>query len=677
VEYVADRAQTTSTVWLGLTTGCARCHDHKFDPISQKDFYRLFAYFNQIPNERGFAWNYGNEEPLVKAPLPDQEAKLARLDAEIASSKQSLDAQQPAIEQAQAKWEKTLGNTPDWLPTENLVFHNDPVEEFDGKRVLEFPGGSMDFGYMQPFTFAAWINPNSPDSCILSHSDDYFEGSGHGLYILDGKIRLHLIFRWTDLGIRVESAAPIQLHKLQHVAVTYDGKRRAAGVRIYIDGKSVPTKILFDDNNEPLSKKNIPIRIGAGGGKRFDGSIGSVRVYKTALTPREIAVLIEPQSISQIAAMPAAERTGPQRDKLAFCFLATAAPDAVRKLRETLGTEQAAREKFYASIPTVMIMADSAQPRPTFVLKRGAYDAPGEPVTPGVPEVLPQLRPDWPNNRVGLARWIVDPQNPLTARVTVNRLWASFFGIGIVKTVDDFGSQGEWPVHPELLDWLATQFVESGWDVKALIKTMVMSAAYRQSSVVTPELLERDPENRLLARGPRYRLRPEVIRDQALYVSGLLVEKLGGPSVKPHQPPGLWQELAGGKGYVEDTGEGLYRRSLYTYWKRTAPPPFMATFDSPNREQCSVYENRTNSPLQALELMNDITFLEASAKLADRMIHEGGDTPAQRLAYGYRLVLAKSPDSRRVTILEKALERSDYTAVASLLLNMDEAITKQ
>jgi hypothetical protein len=677
VEYVADRAQTTSIVWLGLTTGCARCHDHKFDPISQKDFYRLFAYFNQIPNERGFAWNYGNEEPLVKAPLPDQEAKLARMDSEIARTRQSLEAQQPLIEQSQAKWEKTLKNAPDWLPKENLVFHNDPVEQFDGKRVLEFPGDSMDFGYMQPFTFAAWINPDSNDSCILSHSDDYFEGSGHGLYILDGKIRLHLIFRWTDLGIRVESAAPIQLHKLQHVAVTYDGKRRAAGVHIYIDGQPVPVKILFDDNNEPLSKKKTPIRIGAGGGKRFIGSIGSVRVYNAALSAREINVLVEPQSISQIAAISAANRTETQSDKLAFCFLSTAAPENVRALREALAKQQAARDAFYNSIPTVMIMADSPQPRPTFVLKRGAYDAPGEPVTPGVPEVLPQLRPEWPNNRLGLARWIVDPQNPLTARVTVNRLWQSFFGVGIVKTVDDFGSQGEWPVHPELLDWLATQFIESGWDVKALIKTMVMSAAYRQSSVITPELLERDPENRLLARGPRYRLGPEVIRDQALFVSGLLVEKLGGPSVKPHQPAGLWQELAGGKGYVEDTGEGLYRRSLYTYWKRTAPPPFMATFDSPNREQCSVYENRTNSPLQALELMNDITFLEAADKLADRMIREGGTTPAQRLAYGYRLVLAKYPDTQHARILGQALQHSDYKSVASLLLNMDETITKQ
>jgi Protein of unknown function (DUF1553)/Protein of unknown function (DUF1549)/Concanavalin A-like lectin/glucanases superfamily/Planctomycete cytochrome C len=712
VEYVADRAQTTSIVWLGLTTGCARCHDHKFDPISQKDFYRLFAYFNRIPNERGFAWNYGNEEPLIKAPIPEQEQTLQRMDAGIARAQAQFDALQPQLREAQDKWEQKLlkSKSADWLPTESLVFHNDPVERFDGKRFLEFTSADLekdlDLGYMQPFTFAAWVKPDSNDAAILSHSDDYFEGSGHGLYILDGKIRLHLIFRWTDLGIRVQTAPRVKLHEWQHVAVTYDGKRRAAGVRIFIDGQPVETEILFDQNNEPLKKKDTPFRIGAGGGKRFEGEIGSVRVYRAALTPREIAVLVEKQTISQIAAIPTATRTEAQRDKLAFCFLYTAAPEKIRTARLEIYSLQAARDTYYAAVPTVMIMADSPQPRQTFVLKRGAYDDPGEPVSPGVPEVLPPFRPEWPNNRLGLARWLVDPSNPLTARVTVNRFWQSFFGTGIVKTVDDFGSQGEWPVHPELLDWLATDFVSSGWNVKALVKTIVMSAAYRQSSKVTPELLERDPENRLLARGPRYRLGPEVIRDQALFVSGLLVEKLGGPSVKPYQPAGLWQELAGGKGYIEDQGEGLYRRSLYTYWKRTVVPPFMANFDSPNREQCSVFENRTNSPLQALELMNDVTFLEASRKLAERMMVEGGSTPEQRLAFGYRLVLAKTPDPARLQILEKALTQfstasktdareflhegrspqaakvklqdlAAYTAVASLLLNLDETITKE
>jgi hypothetical protein len=356
-----------------------------------------------------------------------------------------------------------------------------------------------------------------------------------------------------------------------------------------------------------------------------------------------------------------------------------------------------------------MVMADSPHPRDTFLLKRGAYDSPGEKVSPGVPEILPQPRPESPDNRLGFARWLVDRSNPLTARVTVNRFWQSYFGFGIVKTVDDFGSQGEWPVHPELLDWLATNFMDTGWDVKALQKTIVMSATYRQSSKVSPDLLQKDPDNRLLARGARLRLGPEIIRDQALAVSGLLVEKVGGPSVKPYQPPGLWQELAGGKGYVQDEGQGLYRRSLYTYWKRTVAPPFMINFDSPNREQCTVFENRTNSPLQALNLMNDVTFLEASRKLAERMIVEGGLSTEQRIHYGYRLVLGRAPTRAQDTVLLKTLlnfernyradgraakeyldqgkspvrpgtemaELAAYTTIANLMLNLDEAITKE
>ncbi len=326
-----------------------------------------------------------------------------------------------------------------------------------------------------------------------------------------------------------------------------------------------------------------------------------------------------------------------------------------------------------------------------------------------MPGVLPQLRPEWPNNRLGLARWLVDRGNPLTARVTVNRFWQSFFGTGLVKTVQDFGSQGDAPANPELLDWLAVEFMENGWDMKAIQKTIVMSATYRQSSHVSPELVRRDPENRLLAHGPRLRLGPEIIRDQALAVSGLLVEKLGGPSVKPYQPAGLWQELAGGDGYVQDKGEGLYRRSLYTYWKRTVAAPFMVNFDSPSRETCTVRETRTNTPLQALDLMNDVTFLEASRKLAERLMRDGGATPAERIDFAYRLVLsrpAKPPEQKiLVDVLDdfetryrtapkaaaefldygdsarnrhiKAGELAAYTAVASLILNLDATITKE
>jgi hypothetical protein len=272
-----------------------------------------------------------------------------------------------------------------------------------------------------------------------------------------------------------------------------------------------------------------------------------------------------------------------------------------------------------------------------------------------------------------LAQWLVSRDNPLTARVTVNRFWQMLFGAGLVKTVEDFGSQGEWPQHPDLLDWLAVEFMDSGWNVKHILKTIAMSETYRQDSRVNKELLERDPENRLYARAPRVRLAPEMVRDQALAASGLLVEKFGGPSVKPHQPPGLWQELAGGGGYRPDQGDGLWRRSLYTYWRRTIQPPAMIVFDSPTRETCSVRETRTNTPLQALNLMNDPTYVAASKKLAARMA-----ASTDPIALGYRLALARSPQPQERALLTKAYERfRDWQQLASMLLNLDEAVTKE
>jgi hypothetical protein len=688
VEYVADRAQTTATVWMGLTVGCARCHDHKYDPISQKDFYRLFAFFNQIPNERGFVWNYGPEPPFVKAPLPDQQEHLAELDARLETLRRNL----PPIGHAPPDWKPAT----DWTVNQGLVF-NQPAKG-------SYNGAAADFNYLQPFTFSAWIKPASPDGAILTRLDDYMESQGHGLYLINGKVRLHITHRFTDLGLRVETVDPVKLDQWQHVLATYDGKRMASGVRIYINGESRETKILFDQNNEPFRKKDTNIRVGEGGGLKFDGEISDARIYNRALTPDEAAAVSVKEPIAKLTALP--QRTNAQQTKLDLAYLDLAAPEQIKEALAKIANAQIERDAFYESIPTVMTMADGAN-RATFVLKRGAYDAPGEKITAAIPEILPAINA--PRNRLDLARWLTDRANPLTARVTVNRFWQSYFGTGIVKTVDDFGSQGEFPSNPELLDWLAVEFMESGWNVKAMQKLIVMSAAYRQSSAVTPELLAKDPDNRLIARGPRLRLGPEAIRDQALAVSGLLVEKIGGPSVKPYQPAGLWQELAGGKGYEQSTGDDLYRRSLYTWWKRTSPPPYMMNFDSPNREQCAVFENRTNSPLQALDLMNDVTFLEASRKFAARIIHEGGPTPESRIDYGYKLLLARAPSAKQKQILlstqasmaadfrndpsaakqflqqgESPIDHSadpaelaTWSSIASLLLNMDEAITKQ
>ena len=713
VEYVADRVQTTSTVFLGLTIGCARCHDHKYDPITQKEFYSLFSYFNQVPDEKGFVWNYGNEEPFVKAPLADQQTVLAELDRNLEKSKKAWDFQAPRLHEARRMWEQSLAAS-DWTVTRSLVFSHLQDTVYDGKEFFEQKDGSaVDFDYLQPFTYSAWIKPdaNKPESItggILSHSDDYMEGSGHGIYLVDGHIRFHLIHRWTDLGIREQTKAVVKPGEWQQITVTYDGRRKASGLLIYLNGIRQDTDVLFDQNNEPLHVPNRPIRVGAAGGMRFQGTIRDAFIFKDALTPDEVQAMSATESIAAIAKTPEARRTSAQEKKLELAFLESAAPQQFRDAQAQWLNAAHERQMFYDSIPTVMVMRDGAN-RDTFLLKRGAYDSPGEKVTSGTPAILGGFDPHWPNNRLGFAQWLADRRNPLTARVAVNRLWQSFFGFGIVKTVDDFGSQGEWPVHPELLDWLAVEFMDSGWDLKKIQKQIVTSAAYRQTSKTNPELVQRDPDNRLLARGPRYRLGPEEIRDQALAVSGLLVEKLGGPSVMPYQPPGLWQELSGGKGYVQEKGEGLYRRSLYTYWKRTVAPPYMINFDSPNREMCAVWENRTNSPLQALNLMNDVEFLEASRKVAERILTSGGTSTNQRIDYAFRLALAKYPKPEQRQIFEKTIagflsnfrddpkaaalflhqgespvrmgldvpELAAWTAVSSILLNLDEVINKQ
>ncbi len=710
VEYVADRTETTSTVWLGLTLGCARCHDHKFDPLAQKDFYSMFAFYNNVP-ERGFVWNFGNEPPYIKAPSPAEKAKLDQLDDRIAQQRAKVAALEPAIAKAQAAWA-----VPDkiWQVNDGLILESTAgfackgqCAPFDGQSSLEriLTKDAPDkpkFNNQDPFTFAAWIRPEDGKGAILSRAEDEWEGQQHGLYVVDGKLRLHIVFRWSDLGSRVETKLPLKLHQWQHVSATYDGGMRAAGIHLYVDGIEQPVNVLFDNLVWPIENK-YPWRIGAGASLRFKGEIEQPLIYSRALTSEEAGTLPLKQTLAQLVAL----KTKAAQSKLRMAFLELGLPTELKREREALFSLERERGKYLETVPTVMVMQEGAT-RQAYVLKRGAYDQHGEPVSPAIPASLPGWQPEWPKNRLGLARWIVSRQNPLTARVTVNRYWQMLFGTGIVKTVEDFGSQGEWPLHMELLDWLAVEFMENGWDTKALLKTIVTSDTYRQSSHVSPGLLARDPENRLFARGTRLRISPEMVRDQALAVSGLLVDRVGGPSVKPYQPPGLWQELIGGKGYTPDAGEGLYRRSLYTYWKRTIAPPGMVNFDSPTRELCIVREGRTNTPLQALNLMNDVLYLEASRKLAERML-SASPAAEGRLTYAYQATLGRAPKAAELTILMRTLnqferqyqqdpqaageflkqgdsprdpkwqapELAAYTALASLILNLDEVVTKE
>jgi hypothetical protein len=498
--------------------------------------------------------------------------------------------------------------------------------------------------------------------------------------------------------------------------MTYDGSIMAQGVQIYIDGKPAKTQVLADNLYRPFRNAGKtfkePFRIGGGTGaaNRFRGEIDGVHVYGRMLSDEEIRGLALGEPIAAVAQKPATSRSESESQVLRWYALENAGETATRDAWKKYQSLKREKEKLERSFSTVMVMAESPVRKQTHLLVRGAYDKPGDLVEPGIPAVLPPLPVGAPNNRLGFAEWLISPQNPLLARVTVNRFWQMYFGTGIVKTIEDFGSQGEWPSHPELLDWLATEFIRTGWDTKAMQKLIVTSAAYRQSSQETPELVERDPENRLLARGPRFRLPAEMIRDQALYVAGLLTEKLGGPSIKPYQPAGLWKELSmQDMDYVQSKGSDLYRRSLYIFWKRTIAPPMMVNFDAAQRESCVVRETRTNTPLQALDLMNDVTFVEAARFLGQRMIKEGGADAASRLGYGFKLALGRAPSTAEAQILrdnlnyhrdyfaakpadveaylkqgdspaDPALDRRElaaYASVASLILNLDEMVTKQ
>jgi hypothetical protein len=740
VEYAADRVDTTATVWLGLTVACARCHDHKYDPITQKEFYQLFAYFNNIP-ERGKVIRFGNSPPWMKAPTREQQEQMRQLQTQIAAAEKVCQDLEPELQAGQRRWEKSIVQAPprDWTLTEGLLarytLNGDlrnafgttkpaqvragsaqfepgplgPAAIFDGKRYID-AGNVGGFSFYDKFSFAAWVNPaNAQAGTILSRMQDMDRAEGYSLLVTDGAIQLNLVKRWLDDSLRLETNTKLKPGRWYHVVVTYDGSRSAKGVTIYIDAERQPLHVNLDDLNQDF-RTDAPLKIGAGGdpGQRWHGALADVRLYDRCLSADEAGLVATTDSITSIAKIASAKQSRSQAYKLRSYFLTHDAPEHLRQAHRKVRELQSQLSKLDEAIPTVMIMEERPTPRETHLLLRGVYDRPGVQVQRNIPASLPALAPGAPRDRLGLARWLVSPTHPLTARVTVNRFWQMYFGMGLVRTAEDFGSQGEWPSHPELLDWLSTEFIRTGWNVKALQRLIVTSATYRQASRVTPELVKRDPDNRLLARGPRVRLSAQTIRDQALFISGLFVPKIGGPSVKPYQPPGLWNDLADIP-YVPDKGENLYRRSLYTFWKRTIAPPALATFDAAGRESCIVRQTRTNTPLQALNLLNDVTYVEAARVLAERMMQHGGRTPAERIDFAFRLATARRPQFQELQILTAGFEthlaryrrepkaalkavsigewpRSDkmdiaelaaYAAVAGVIFNLDETITKQ
>lgn len=688
-EYVADRVHTMGTAFLGLTFECSRCHDHKYDPIGQRDYYSLFAFFNQIdesglyshftaatPTPTMFLYGDGLAEKhrAAKEAVRAAEAKLAEVSqgarerfAAWAKSGAALDRPTPVaafpfdtlvsnrLESTVGLAKASLSDSPELVPGKTgqaLRFSG------DNSAVIEGVGS---FKRTDPFSFDLWLKPTAKqDRAVVFHFSRAWTDSGSRGYelVLDqGRPFFGLIHFWPGNAIAVRSQSPLPTNEWARVTITYDGSSRAGGVSLYQNGQPLPAEVVRDNLYKDIHHRGEWGDGDAGGIRltlagRFrdngfkDGLIDDFQVFDTCLTPGEVARL------------DVTSGTSSQADFAAYLNRVDA------PYRAALATVKQARDAendLVAGLREIMTMRDRPERRVTHVLRRGAYDAPADTVEPGTPDRIFPFPADAPRNRLGLARWMTDPKNPLTARVAVNRIWKLHFGRGLVTTVEDFGAQGRLPSHPELLDWLAGEFIRSGWDRKALHKLILMSATYRQTSAASAELLARDPDNVLLARGPKHRLGAEIIRDQALAASGLLVRKLGGPSVKPYQPAGVWEESGTGKSYTQDKGEKLYRRSLYTFWRRTAPPPSMLTFDATSREVCTAKRETTTTPLQALVLLNDPQFLEAARELAEQTVRQHSSDPQAQVTDTCHRLWGRAPQAKERAILGQLLrEQLDY-----------------
>ena len=698
LENAVDRVETTGTLWMGLTLSCARCHDHKYDPFTQRDYYGMIAFFNSVP-EAGRAIKNGNSEPVIVAPTPDQQTELAAKEKALAAAIKTLAPTGKPQQGGPLIDRKLVHHYPlDKAPEKNGTLKGNPAFNdgalvLDGGSTLEITGQNklLTLRANSTFSISFWLRPASiSDSVILSRQKGGTTRPGVEVSLVDdGRVQFDLITRWVAGTGRATTKQRLKAGEWVHVTLTNDASQSANGQLVYFNGQPVDTEVSHNTNsNVGGVDVKRPLIVGGGirpGAKNFTGVIRELRLYQTALWPEEVVVL--------------GDIYGSEQRKQFSRTKTTAEYGHYVKLREEL-------ERYRKTLPTVMVMQESAQPKPSYIRKRGVYHAYGEEVPRGTIAEFPPMAESLPQNRLGFAKWLVSPEHPLTARVAVNRYWQKYFGTGLVKTAEDFGVQGDPPSHPQLLDWLATEFMRSGWDVAAMQKLIMTSRTYRQQSRVTPELLEKDPENRLLARGPRIRLTGHALRDQALFVSGLLKERIGGPSVSPYQPANLWAEMSMGMRYRQSKGDDLYRRSLYTIWKRTVAPPAMAVFDAADREACWVKRKQTNTPLQALTLLNETGFIESARHFAVRMLTEGSDDP---IAFGFRTATARTPTAQEVAVLKAALneyrqefatspdeanrlistgetpknkdfdavELAAYTALANVLLNLDEVITRE
>ncbi|WP_425613797.1 PSD1 and planctomycete cytochrome C domain-containing protein [Anatilimnocola sp. NA78] len=725
--YIIDRVNTTSTVYLGLTVACSQCHDHKYDPISQKDFYQLYAFFNGVP-ENGLDGSKGNAAPLLKTPTTFQQNELARISQRMQAIQQQMSGDLPEVDAEQRKWEEAalVKNEVKWH-----VVQKPAAKSRGGATIKELDDHSLLFSEANPaaelleFNFFAPL-PKVTAIRVEAFADDSFKGKGPGRSV-NGNFVL--------TNVRIEAAAENDTFAAAPInKAAADFEQETFPITKAIDGDAASGWAIHPEvgkNHSAIFELKEPIAASEAARVKlslaFDSQfaqhqIGRVRISVTD-ADEPIAGAGPPEKVAKLLKQPRDSRSTAEQREVTTYFRNQVSKVLVAARNELEQLKQL-QTQLEQAIPTTMVMQELPETRPTYLLMRGAYDKPdkNEQLTAAVPSFLSPLPAQAPKNRLGLAQWLVDPTHPLMSRVTVNRYWQLLFGTGLVKTADDFGSQGDLPSHPELLDWLATDFVGASsprttdWDVKHLVRQLVTTSTYRQTSAASAASRTGDHDNRLVSRGPRFRLQAEFIRDQALQASGLLDRRIGGTSVSPYQPAGLWEELMSradndkwtAQKYAQSHGVDLYRRTMYTFWKRTCPPASLATFDAPDREVCTVKRSRTNTPLQALVSMNDPTYVEAARLFAERAVKQGGASIDERLAYLFRTVLSRAPSEQEMKVLKnlygrqlvhfeqhadaarKLLQVGEYpadaslsapelaawTMVASTILNTDEALSK-
>ena len=696
VLYNRDRTETTSQVWLGTTAGCAVCHDHKFDPLSQREFYQMAAFFNNT-TQAAMDGNIRDTPPVLTVPRPEDRDRFEAIRKELDPARKAMDERRKAARPEFDRWAGTgeAAAVRATIPNSGLQLRI-PLNEERGKsldyrfndrrssvQTLAEPGhiaGQVsdfawvqragaspaipeagDFDSGQSFSYSAWVRLPRIDrtGAVMSRMDTASKHRGWDMWVERGQIGTHIVNAWPDNAIKVVTREKVRANRWYHVCITYDGSSKATGVRIYLDGQPVEAQVL-SNSLEGSIRSRVSFKVGRRDvGEDLEGAgIQEVRLYSRALSPGEAGALARGTRAAYLVSQGAKLKVA-EKDEL-FEWWLPAMDAEYRPLASRAAALETEDREIRARGSIAHVMNEKNEEAMAYILFRGEYDRRKDPVKPSTPEALPPFPADFPKNRLGFARWLLLPEHPLTTRVTVNRFWQELFGTGLVRTAGDFGVAGELPSHPELLDWLAVDFREGDWDVKRFFKMLVTSAAYRQAAVTTPEKRLKDPQNRLISRGPRFRMDAEMVRDYALASSGLLTRQIGGPSVRPYQPDGVWEAVAmigsNTRDYRRDTGDNLYRRSLYTFWKRAAPPASLDIFNAPNRETCVVRRERTNTPLQALVTMNDPQFVEAARVLAERALKEGGSTADSRLDFVARRVLARPFRADELPVVRKTQE---------------------